>query len=140
MSTQKVLRKNVFSDTIMISPNKKGEASLKLSAISLLIIFIFLDYLTGVLVAILQKKINSTIGRKGIFNKIGILVCIIFCRLIDLSGIMGSNQILPMVSFFFIMNESFSILENLKRLNVPIPEFLLVRLNNVKTKDKKDSK
>ena len=53
---------------------------------------------------------------------------------------MGSNQILPMVSFFFIMNESFSILENLKRLNVPIPEFLLVRLNNVKTKDKKDSK
>ena len=124
----------------MISPNKKGEASLKLSAISLLIIFIFLDYLTGVLVAILQKKINSTIGRKGIFNKIGILVCIIFCRLIDLSGIMGSNQILPMVSFFFIMNESFSILENLKRLNVPIPEFLLVRLNNVKTKDKKDSK
>lgn len=140
MSTQKVLRKNVFSDIIMISPNKKGEASLKLSAISLLIIFIFLDYLTGVLVAILQKKINSTIGRKGIFNKIGILVCIIFCRLIDLSGIMGSNQILPMVSFFFIMNESFSILENLKRLNVPIPEFLLVRLNNVKTKDKKDSK
>lgn len=113
---------------------------MKLSAISLLIIFIFLDYLTGVLVAILQKKINSTIGRKGIFNKIGILVCIIFCRLIDLSGIMGSNQILPMVSFFFIMNESFSILENLKRLNVPIPEFLLVRLNNVKTKDKKDSK
>lgn len=135
-----MLRKSVFSDNIVISLNERREDFLKLSVISLLIIFIFLDYLTGVLVAILQKKVNSAIGRKGIFNKIGILVCIIFCRLIDLSGIIGVNQILPLVSFFFIMNESFSILENLKRLNVPIPEFLLARLNNVQIKNKKEDK
>lgn len=113
---------------------------MNLSATSILLILILLDYLTGVLVAILERKINSTIGRKGIINKIGIIMCILLCRLIDLSGIIGSEHILPIVSFFFIMNESFSIMENLKQLNVPIPDFLATKLDNLKNMGKKNKK
>ncbi len=111
---------------------------MNLSATSILLILILLDYLTGVLVAILERKNNSTIGRKGIINKIGIIMCILLCRLIDLSGIIGSEHILPIVSFFFIMNESFSIMENLKQLNVPIPDFLATKLDNLKNMGKKN--
>ena len=77
---------------------------------------------------------------KGIINKIGIIMCILLCRLIDLSGIIGSEHILPIVSFFFIMNESFSIMENLKQLNVPIPDFLATKLDNLKNMGKKNKK
>ena len=113
---------------------------MNLSSTSILLMLLLLDYLTGVLVAVLEKKISSTIGRKGIINKIGIIMCILLCRLIDLSGIIGSEHILPIVSFFFIMNESFSIMENLKRLNVPIPDFLTTKLDNLKKENKKTKK
>lgn len=108
-----------------------------LSNISILFILIFFDYLTGIFSAIYEKKINSNIGRKGILNKVGILVCVTMCKLIDMLHISGLVPILPLVLLFFIINESFSILENLKKLNVPIPDFVMSILNNVKNKFRK---
>lgn len=111
---------------------------MKISEGSMLFILICLDYLTGVVVAIAERQINSTIGRKGLFNKIGILICIIICKLIDTLKIIGLSPILPIVVLFFILNECFSILENLKRLNVPIPESLTFFLKNFPEKKEKD--
>ncbi len=110
------------------------------SEITVLLIFLLLDYLTGVLVAVMEKKINSTIGRKGIFNKVGILLCVILCKMIDLLGIKGLSPLVPLVTFFFILNESFSILENLGKLNVPVPSFLISILEGFQEKNKKSDK
>ena len=103
-----------------------------LSEEAVLLAFILLDYLTGVLVAIYEKKLNSTVGRKGIFTKEGIILCVVLCKLIDILQIDGFTPLLPLVSLFFILNESFSILENLSLLNVPIPESLTSTLKNFK--------
>ena len=108
-----------------------------LSEEAVLLVFVLLDYLTGVLVAIYEKKLNSTIGRKGIFTKVGIILCVVLCKLIDTLQIEGFTPLLPLVSLFFILNESFSILENLSRLNVPIPEVLTSTLTNFREKEKK---
>lgn len=110
---------------------------MRISEVTLLFIFLFLDYLTGVLVAIMEKKINSTIGRKGIFNKVGILICVILCKMIDLLEIDGLTSLVPLVSFFFVLNESFSILENLSKLNVPVPSFLIASLKEMQEKNEK---
>ena len=120
-----------------MSSKKGGEVFMRISEVTLLFIFLFLDYLTGVLVAIMEKKINSTIGRKGIFNKVGILICVILCKMIDLLEIDGLTSLVPLVSFFFVLNESFSILENLSKLNVPVPSFLIASLKEMQEKNEK---
>lgn len=108
---------------------------MKLSAVSILFILISLDYITGVIVALYEKKANSTIGRKGIFRKVGIIICIFMCELIDLTNLKGFDPLLPMITLFFICNESLSILENLNKLNVPIPSTLANFLKNNKRND-----
>lgn len=110
---------------------------MKLSEEAVLLAFILLDYLTGVFVAIYEKQLNSTIGRKGIFTKVGVILCVVLCKLIDMLQISGFTPLLPLVSLFFILNESFSILENLNRLNVPIPEVLTSTLKNFRDKEGK---
>ncbi|MEY8367080.1 phage holin family protein [Anaerovoracaceae bacterium 41-7] len=107
---------------------------MNLLEVRVLLIFIFLDYFTGVLVAISEKKLNSTIGRRGIFNKVGVMICVVICKLIDTLQIVGFAPMLPIVALFFILNEVFSILENLNRLNVPIPYALVSTLKNFQEK------
>ena len=43
---------------------------MNLLEVRVLLIFIFLDYFTGVLVAISEKKLNSTIGRRGFLTRL----------------------------------------------------------------------
>lgn len=95
-----------------------------LNEVSALLGVIILDYITGILVSIYEKKINSTIGRNGIFKKFGIILCVMFSLYIDHFNDLLGTPIAPVIITFFIFNESFSILENLKKLNVPIPKFL----------------
>ena len=139
MSIKKGLYKESFGDSVVISLLKmeKGELLMRLSEITVLFVYLFLDYLTGVLVAVMEKKVNSAVGIKGIFNKVGIILCVIFCKMIDLLKIEGLSPLVPFVSFFFILNESFSILENLNKLNVPIPSFLISILESIQEKNKK---
>lgn len=111
---------------------------MSLPEIKILLVFIFLDYLTGVILAISEKQINSTIGRKGIFSKVGILLCVVFCKLIDTLQVSGITPIFPLVTLFFILNESFSILENLGKLNVPIPKILISTLKDLQEREDKN--
>lgn len=111
---------------------------MQLSDVSILLLLILMDYLTGVLIAILEKRVSSSIGRKGIFNKVGIVICVILCGMIDTMQFAGKTQIMPLVNIFFIVNECFSILENLSKLNVPIPKVLLSTLKNFQENKKSD--
>lgn len=103
---------------------------------SVLFYLLVADYITGIGVAFLEKKINSSVGIKGIFQKFGVLMCVFVCYLID-SLNFSDTQIQPLVVLFFIVNETISIFENLGKLNVPIPKFLINRLKVLNEKTEK---
>lgn len=94
--------------------------------ITILIKIIIIDYATGVMAAILEKEVRSSIGMKGIFKKFGVILCVILCTYLDSSSILQNTaKITPVIITFFIFNEGISITENLKRLGLNLPEDLI---------------
>ena len=102
-----------------------------------LLLLIVIDYLSGVLVALYEKKLRSSVGRKGIFKKFGIIICVVFCILIDTLQISGIPELKTLIILFFTMNESISILENLSKIGVPLPGFLKLQFEDSKGKIEK---
>lgn len=89
--------------------------------LSVLIIMIVIDYITGVMVAIAEKKISSKIGFVGICRKILIMLFVGIANVLDLY-VIGSGSMLRTASiFFYISNEGISILENASKLGLPVP-------------------
>lgn len=103
-----------------------------------LIVLVVLDYLTGLMCAILDKKLSSEIGFRGIFKKVLIFVMVGVGYLID-SKIIGDGSVLrSAIIFFYCSNEGVSLLENASRVGLPVPEKLkeiLVQLHNKGDKD-----
>ncbi|MCS4487543.1 phage holin family protein [Streptococcus sciuri] len=89
-----------------------------------LLVFIVIDYLTGIFAAVVEKQLSSSIGFRGIFKKIAILCLVSIGYLIDTAIIKQGGAIRTMVIFFYLSNEGFSILENTVRIGLPIPEKL----------------
>lgn len=89
-----------------------------------LIAFVVIDYITGVMCAVVDKKLSSEVGFKGIFKKILIFAMVAVGHVLD-SRIIGSGSALrTAVIFFYIANEGISLLENTARLGLPVPEKL----------------
>ena len=89
-----------------------------------LIVFMVVDYITGVMCAINDKKLSSTVGFKGICRKVLILMLVGIANLLDVA-IIGTGAILrTAVIFFYLSNEGVSLLENAGHLGLPIPEKL----------------
>lgn len=90
-----------------------------------LLIFMVIDYISGVLNAARQKKLNSDIGRTGLVKKTAIIFCVIVGHIVDFL-VLGSESApcRTMVIFFYLANEGLSILENLGALGIPIPDKL----------------
>lgn len=89
-----------------------------------LLAFVVLDYLTGVLCAIADKKLSSEIGFKGIARKVLIFLLVGIANILD-AQIIGTGSVLrTAVVFFYLSNEGVSILENAGHLGLPIPEKL----------------
>ncbi|MEG0326826.1 MAG: phage holin family protein [Cellulosilyticaceae bacterium] len=89
-----------------------------------LIIFVVLDYLTGLMVAILEKQLSSEIGFKGIFKKVLIFILVGAAHIIDYQVLGNGSVIRTAVIFFYISNEGISILENSSKIGLPIPQKL----------------
>ena len=100
-----------------------------------LFIFLIIDYVTGVFAAVVQKKLSSSIGFKGIFKKIAILFLVSVGHLIDTEIIKQGGAIRTMVIFFYLSNEGLSILENAVRIGLPIPEKLQALLRQFNEKE-----
>lgn len=89
-----------------------------------LIVFMVVDYITGVMCAINDKKLSSTVGFKGICRKVLILMLVGIANLLDVT-IIGTGAVLrTAVIFFYLSNEGVSLLENAGHLGLPIPEKL----------------
>ncbi|HEL1545653.1 phage holin family protein [Streptococcus orisratti] len=96
-----------------------------------LLVFIIIDYLTGIFAAIVEKQLSSSIGFRGIFKKIAILFLVSLGHLIDTAIIKQGGTIRTMVIFFYLSNEGLSILENTVRIGLPIPEKLQAILKQI---------
>lgn len=87
-----------------------------------LIAFVVIDYITGVMCAIIDKKLSSAVGFKGIFRKVLIFLLVGIANIIDVQ-VIGTGAVLrTAVIFFYISNEGVSLLENAGHLGLPIPE------------------
>lgn len=89
-----------------------------------LIAFVVIDYLTGLMVAVLEKKLSSEIGFRGIFKKVLIFILVGIGHIIDVNVIQNGSIIRTAVIFFYLSNEGISILENSAKIGLPIPKKL----------------
>lgn len=102
-----------------------------------LVAFISLDYITGVMLAIVERKLSSEIGFRGIFRKVLIFVMVAIGHIID-SRIIGTGSVIrTAVIFFYASNEGISILENATKLGLPIPDKLRVVLKQLSKEETK---
>ena len=86
-----------------------------------LIAFVVIDYVTGIMCAIVEKSLDSEVGARGIFKKVIIFLLVGIANMIDVN-VIGQGAILrTAVIFFYLSNEGVSILENAGRLGLPIP-------------------
>ena len=86
-----------------------------------LIAFVVIDYITGVMCAIINKQLSSEVGFKGIFRKVLIFLLVGIANIIDVQ-VIGTGAVLrTAVIFFYISNEGVSLLENAGHLGLPIP-------------------
>lgn len=102
------------------------------AAIGILIVFMCLDYVTGVIVAYQNNLLDSEVGFKGLVKKFMILVILIVAVMLDRLMNTGTWVFRTLVCYFYIANEGISLLENVSNLGVKIPDKLkdaLVQLN-----------
>lgn len=103
---------------------------------NVLILFIALDYISGIFRAIVEQKLSSQIGYKGILKKIFILLIISTSYLIDKFIIMADTKSITLiVTIFYISNEGISILENANSIGIPIPSKLKQVLLSVRDEE-----
>ena len=87
-----------------------------------LVLFVALDYLTGIAASAYEGKLNSKVGFKGILKKVIIFAIVAVAHSLD--QIVGGSYIQTATIFFYLSNELLSMIENAGRLNVPIPPFI----------------
>ena len=99
-----------------------------------LLIFIVLDYLSGVMRAIYTKKLSSKIGAKGIIKKIGYIVLIVVVEILDIL-LKDNGYLRNIIIYMFIANEGISILENWSAMGIKVPDIIKDKFSNLKGGD-----
>jgi toxin secretion/phage lysis holin len=87
-----------------------------------LIAFAVMDYITGVMCAISDKRLSSEIGFRGICRKVLIFCLVGVAHILDVEVIGTGSVLRTAIIFFYLSNEGVSILENSAHLGLPVPE------------------
>ena len=87
-----------------------------------LVMFVVVDYLTGVMCAVADRNLSSEVGFKGICRKVLIFLLVGIANILDVQVIGTGSVLRTAVIFFYISNEGVSLLENAAHLGLPIPE------------------
>ena len=96
-----------------------------------LVVFLVFDYISGIISAVMSKTLSSKIGFQGILKKLCFLIVVGVAHILD--GVLGTEGTArALVIGFLIANEGISILENLGKIGVPIPEKLMDMLQQLK--------
>ena len=80
------------------------------------------DYATGLMKGYVNKDLSSSTSARGLFKKIMILLILIVGVALDRMLGTGEHMFRTLVAFFYISNESLSIIENATQLGVPVPQ------------------
>ena len=105
-----------------------------------LIAFVLVDYITGVMCAIADKKLSSAVGFKGICKKVLILMLVGVANVVDIHIVGTGSALRSAVICFYLSNEGLSLLENAAHIGLPIPDKMkdvLAQLHG-RTDEKKD--
>ena len=106
-----------------------------------LIAFVAIDYVTGVMCAIVDKKLSSAVGFRGIFKKVLIFTLVGIANILDVNVIGSGSVLRTAIIFFYISNEGVSLLENAGHLGLPIPAKLKAVLEQLHDRaEKEDTK
>ena len=89
-----------------------------------LLAFVVIDYITGIMCAVVDKKLSSEVGFKGIFKKVLIFALVGIGHILDTRVIGSGSGMRTAVIFFYLSNEGVSLLENAAYLGLPIPQKL----------------
>lgn len=102
------------------------------TVMQVLVIFVVLDYLTGIIAAWYEKKLDSGVGYRGIPKKILVFAIVGLAYQIDKT--LGQELFRSLATWFYLANEALSVIENCGRVGVPIPSFLRTALEQLKDK------
>ena len=100
-----------------------------------LIAFMATDYITGVVVAAVNKQLSSEVGFRGLAKKLMILVFVSLGHIADMYVLGGTPVAMSAVMLFYIANEGLSIIENAGNLGLPVPK----KLKDIMAQLKKES-
>mgnify|MGYP000221740400 CR=1 FL=1 len=99
-----------------------------------LIVFVVVDYITGLMAAVINKEVSSEVGFHGIVKKVVIFCLVAVGHIVDTQIICDGSVVRTAVIFFYLSNEGISILENATRIGLPVPQ----KLKNVLEQLKRD--
>ena len=103
-----------------------------------LIVLMTLDYISGVMCAIVDRKLSSAIGFRGICKKVLILMLVGVANIVDLHVVGTGSALRGAVICFYMSNEALSLFENAAHIGLPIPDKLreaLAQLHGRKDED-----
>ena len=101
-----------------------------------LLAFAVLDYVTGIMCAIADKKLSSAVGFRGICRKVLIFALVGVGHILDTQVVGTGSALRSAVICFYLSNEGISLLENAAHLGLPIPEKLKAILEQLHDKDR----
>ncbi len=103
-----------------------------------LLAFVVIDYITGIMCAVVDKKLSSEVGFKGIFKKVLIFALVGIGHILDTRVIGSGSGMRTAVIFFYLSNEGVSLLENAAYLGLPIPQKLKSVLEQLHDRSEKE--
>jgi toxin secretion/phage lysis holin len=105
-----------------------------------LVVFMALDYITGLMCAIVDKKLSSAVGFKGICKKVLILMLVGVANILDVHVVGQGSALRGAVIAFYLSNEGLSLLENAAYIGLPIPDKLREILEQLHNREDKTDK
>ena len=105
-----------------------------------LVVFMTIDYATGIMCAVVDKKLSSAVGFRGIFKKVLILMLVGIANVIDVHIVGTGSALRGATVCFYLSNEGLSILENTVHLGLPVPEKLKDVLSQLHNREEKEDR
>lgn len=108
-------------------------------ALQCLIVFMILDYITGISKSYVSGKLNSNKGLKGFVKKVCILLLVVLATFIDY--MLGNTGLIrTSIIYGLVANEGLSIIENYAEMNILVPKVLKDKLEQLKKISEGESK
>lgn len=105
-----------------------------------LVVFVVVDYITGVMCAAADKELSSEVGFRGIAKKVLIFLLVGVANIIDVQVIGSGSVLRTAVIFFYLSNEGVSLLENAAYLGLPVPEKIKTVLEQLHNRSESEDK